>query len=66
MAGDEPGRLVPSLVGGIVVGLVTVVNALAYAGLIYRGPLAPGLLVGLSALLAGAAVSAVAIALLAE
>ena len=66
MAGDEPGGLLPSLVGGIVVGLVTAVNALAYAGLIYRGPLAPGLLVGLSALLAGAAVSTVAIALLAE
>ncbi len=56
----------PNAVAGMVLGLLTAVNALAYAGLIYRGPLTPGLLVGASALLAGAAVSSVAIALLAK
>ena len=56
----------PTAIAGVVVGLLTVVNAIAYAGLIYRGPLAPALLVGVSALLAGAAVSSVLIALLVE
>ena len=54
---------VPTAIAGVVVGLLTVVNAIAYAGLIYRGPLVPALLVGVSALLAGSAVSSVLIAL---
>ena len=57
-AGSDARHAVPTLAAGLVVGLVTVVKTLALAGLIYRGPLAPGLPVGVSAVLAGAAVSA--------
>ncbi|MEO9190230.1 MAG: SulP family inorganic anion transporter [Acetobacteraceae bacterium] len=66
-SGTRPGGAVHALVSGgsaaVVVALLSVINAIAYAGLICSGPLAPGLLVGLSAVLAGLAVSAVAIAL---
>ena len=47
----------------VVIALLSVINAIAYAGLICSGPLAPGLLVGLSAILAGLAMSAIVIAL---
>ncbi|MBV8588627.1 MAG: SLC26A/SulP transporter family protein [Acetobacteraceae bacterium] len=52
-----------ALAAGLVAGLLTVINAVAYAGLIFSGPLAPGLVVGISAVLGGAAVSAVVTAL---
>jgi len=47
----------------IVIALLQVINAIAYAGLICSGPLAPGLLVGFSAILGGLAVSTTVIAL---
>lgn len=58
--------LAPNLAAGVVVGMLTAVNALAYAGLIYRGPLAPDLLTGTSALLASAAAGSIVGSLLAE
>jgi SulP family sulfate permease len=53
----SPGRHVQLLAAGAVVGLITVINTLAFAGLIFAGPLAPGLLAGISALLVGCALS---------
>ncbi|MDE2006731.1 MAG: SLC26A/SulP transporter family protein [Rhodospirillales bacterium] len=66
MGGDGLRNSLPNAVAGVVVGMLAVVNALAYAGLIYSGPLAPGLLIGTSALLAGAAASTLIISLLAD
>ena len=58
--------MLPAAAAGAVLGLIPVVNTLAGAELIFRGPLAPGLLVGLSALLAGTAASLLLIALRTE
>ncbi|HVB68970.1 MAG TPA: hypothetical protein VNE67_14060, partial [Acetobacteraceae bacterium] len=58
--------MLPAAAAGAVLGLIPVVNTLAGAELIFRGALAPGLLVGLSALLAGTAASLLLIALRTE
>lgn len=50
------------LVAGMVVGLLSVVNAIAYAGLIYSGPLAGGMAAGISTILVGFAVASVVVA----
>ena len=55
--------VLPAAAAGAMLGLIPVVNTLAGAELIFRGALAPGLLVGLSALLAGTAASLLLIAL---
>jgi hypothetical protein len=34
----DPGKLPSMLAAGVVVGLITVINALAFAGLIFAGP----------------------------
>jgi SulP family sulfate permease len=59
----DAGKLPSMLAAGVVVGLITVINALAFAGLIFAGPLAPGLLAGISALLLGGTISCALIAL---
>jgi SulP family sulfate permease len=53
----------PLLAAGLVVGLMTIISTLALAGLIFAGPLAPGLLAGISALLVAAAVGCALFAL---
>jgi len=58
-----PGKLLPTLAAGVVVGLITIINTLAFAGLIFAGPLAVGLLTGISALLAGGALGCALVAL---
>ncbi|MGH7210980.1 MAG: SulP family inorganic anion transporter, partial [Acetobacteraceae bacterium] len=55
--------VVTTAAAAVVIALLQIINAIAFAGLICSGPLAPGLLVGLSAILGGFAVSALVIAL---
>lgn len=62
--GDIARAAVTNASASVVISILLVINAIAFASLICAGPLAPGLLVGLSAILSGAALSTVAIALL--
>ncbi|MEO8714384.1 MAG: SulP family inorganic anion transporter [Acetobacteraceae bacterium] len=62
--GGAARAAVTTISAAIVIALLSVINAIAFAGLICSGPLAPGLLVGISAILSGLAVSAIVIALL--
>ena len=66
MGRQELHGVLPAAAAGAVLGLIPVVNTLAGAELIFSGTLAPGLLVGLSALLAGTAASLLLIALRTE
>ena len=50
------------LIAGLVVGLVSVANAIAYAGLIYGGKLSGGMAAGISMILCGFAVTSVVVA----
>ena len=50
------------LTAGLVVGLISVANAIAYAGLIYGGKLSGGLAAGISMILCGFAVTSIVIA----
>lgn len=60
------GAIVPSLIGGLIVGVVNIVKTMAIVGLIYHGPLAPSFLVGLNAVLLGAGLSMVIVSTLTE
>ncbi len=56
-------RLGASAAGGVILGLMTVINALAFAGLIYHDATPGALLPGISAVLLGAGVAAAVTAL---
>ena len=60
------GVIVPSLIGGVIVGVVNIVKAMAIVGLIYHGPLAPSFLVGINAVLLGAGLSMLIVSALIE
>ena len=60
------GAIVPSLIGGLIVGVVNIVKAMAIVGLIYHGPLAPSFLIGINAVLLGAGLSMVIVSALTE
>ena len=62
-AWGSPARLLRSLVAGAVAAIWAVFNSVAFAGLIYAGPLAPFLPLGIVALLATFTVVAAAVAL---
>ncbi|WP_017298709.1 SulP family inorganic anion transporter [Nodosilinea nodulosa] len=59
----DPDRLVSSLVAGSITGMIGVIRAISYAALIFSGPLAPSLNVGVGIAVCGSALISVVVAL---